>query len=111
MSAPAIQKLLDAVLVTGAGSAKSLSHPTAQGLGGSKMAFQATVVGTGAVTATVKVQVSLNGTHWLDLATITLSGTTSASDGVVAEGPWSQIRGNVTAVSGTSAAVTLLMAN
>lgn len=100
MTEPTI--LLDAVLVTGAGRTVRAHRPA--------RAFQATVVGTGAVSATVKVQVSNDGSSWLDQATITLSGTTSASDGYAGEAPWKCVRGNVTAISGTGAAVTLDMA-
>lgn len=93
--------LLSAVTGTGAGSALLLRE--------SKRTFLATVAGTGAVTATVKVQVSNDNSVWLDLSVITLSGTTSASDGAAVDGPWQYVRGNVTAISGTSAAVTLTL--
>lgn len=97
--------LLSGVLVTGAGST----------YGGPRGAntYQATVAGAGAVTATVVVEVSNDGSNWLTLGTITLSGTTSASDGfaVGAGALWEFSRGNVTAISGTGAAVTLTMAH
>lgn len=73
--------------------------------------FVANVAGTGAVTATVLVQVSNNNSHWITLATITLSGTTSADDGFVADESWQYVRGKVTAISGTGAAVTLTMSD
>lgn len=93
--------LLSAVTTTGAGGA---GGPSISG----RKTFQAKVVGTGAVTATVKVQVSNDNSQWIDLGTITLSGTTSASDGFVSDAPWAYFRGNVTAISGTGAAVTLV---
>jgi len=78
--------------------------------------FQAIVTGTGAVTATVIVQASneeatYNGTNsnWITISTISLSGTTTATDGVTTVAPWKYIRVGVTAISGTSAAVTALM--
>ena len=98
----AIATLLNGVTSTGAGSAAS---PVV----GAHRTYQATVAGTGAVTATVVVEVSLNGTNFITLGTITLSGTTSASDGFTSEAQWDYVRGNVTAISGTSAAVTLTM--
>jgi len=69
--------------------------------------FQASVTGTGAVTATLKIQVSNNPTlmGWLDLATITLSGTTTATDGFASEASWLFWRANLTAVTGTGASV------
>ncbi len=97
-----IKKLLDAVTTTTTGSMKDALKYALR-------TFQAVVAGTGAVTATVEVQVSLDNSNWLTLATITLSGTTSASDGYVSEAPWPYVRGKVTAISGTSAAVTLYM--
>lgn len=71
--------------------------------------FVANVSGTGAVSATVLVEVSNNNRHWITLATITLSGTSSASDGLVSDEVWQYVRGNVTAISGTAATVTLTM--
>lgn len=91
------------VLVTGAGSAHYKDSPYST--------FQATVTGTGAVTATVAIQCSNDGTNWCStaLGTITLSGTTSSSDGITTIAPWKFIRANVTAISGTGATVVCLM--
>lgn len=97
--------LLSGVLVTGAGTANT-GNPAQSGT----KTFHAFVLGTGAVTATVKVQVSNNGTYWEDLGIITLTGTTSASDGFASSAGWAYYRGNVTAISGTGAAVTLTCA-
>jgi len=76
-----------------------------------KSAFQATVVGTGAVAATVVIEGSNDGTNWVatTLGTITLSGTTSATDGFTTDAPWMYVRARVTAISGTGATVTVLM--
>lgn len=73
--------------------------------------FQATVTGTGAVTATVVIEVSLDNTNWVatPLGTITLSGTTSASDGFTTDAPWKYVRARVTAITGTGAGVTVDM--
>jgi len=73
--------------------------------------FQATVTGTGAVTATVVIDCSNDGTNWCvtALGTITLSGTTSVSDGFTTTAPWKFIRARVTAVTGTGATVVSLM--
>ena len=67
--------------------------------------YQATVVGTGAVSATVVIEASIDGESWLTLSTITLSGTTSASDGFVAAGGWPNVRARLSAISGTGATV------
>ena len=73
--------------------------------------FQATVTGTGAVTATVVIDCSNDGTNWCStvLGTITLSGTTSSADGFTTTAPWKYIRARVTAISGTGATVVCLM--
>lgn len=74
--------------------------------------IQATVAGTGAVTATINVEVS-NGPDGAPQAlatiagTITLNGTTSVTDGFTTQNaPWRFIRFNVTALTGTGAKVT-----
>lgn len=69
--------------------------------------FQATVTGTGAVTATIVFDVSNDGVNAVStaLGTITLSGTTSASDGFATSAPWKYVRARVTAISGTNATV------
>ena len=73
--------------------------------------FQATVTGSGAVTATVVIDCSNDGVNWCStvLGTITLSGTTSASDGFTTQAPWKYVRARVTAITGTSAVVDVLM--
>lgn len=73
--------------------------------------FQAIVTGTGTVSATVIIDCSNDSVNWCStsLATITLSGTTSASDGFTTQAPWKYVRARVTAIAGTSAAVQVYM--
>ena len=73
--------------------------------------YQATVVGTGSVSATVIIEGSNDGSSlsYLTIGTITLSGTTSASDGFVSTASWSFVRARLTAISGTGAAVNATM--
>lgn len=75
----------------------------------SNITVQATVAGTGAVTATVIVEFSNDGIGWVSdsTGTLSLTGTTTASSGFVNTAPWGYIRGRVTAISGTTAAVTV----
>lgn len=100
-----IAKMINGALVTGAsgtfGPAKA----------GEKV-FQATVTGTGAVSATILIQVSNNASTlgWIDMCTITLSGTTTDTDACSSEASWGYYRANVTAVSGTGAAVYVTVA-
>ena len=95
--------LLSAVTATGAGS--TYKKPA------TKCSFQAygtTTAGAGA--ATITVEVSNDGTNWLTMGTITLTlSTTAANDGFTSDSPWTNVRGNVTAISGTGASVTLTM--
>lgn len=99
-------RLLSAVTTTTTGTASDM-----KGIINDERNFTAKVAGTGAVTATVLVQVSNtpDTDSFFTLATITLSGTTSAADGFVSDESWQYVRGKVTAISGTGAAVTLTM--
>lgn len=96
-------KLLDAVIVTGAGTSREVREP--------KRTFQldgTTSAGAGAVE--VDVEVSNDNTNFIVLGTITLVlATTSSSDGFASDAPWQYVRGNVQSISGTDAAVTLTM--
>lgn len=74
--------------------------------------FQAVVTGSGTVSATVEIDVSNDGTYAVDtiMGSITLSGTDANSDGFTSQNsPWKYVRARVTAISGTSAAVTVHM--
>ena len=71
--------------------------------------FQAIVTGTGSVSATILIQVcnqedTFNGVkaNWITMGTITLAGTTTATDGFTTVCPWRYVRANVTAISATS---------
>lgn len=70
--------------------------------------FQAVVVGTGTLAASVDIEVSNNNVDFLLLGTLSLSGTTRATDGFVSNAPWAFARAKLTAVTGTGAAVTVL---
>ena len=78
--------------------------------------FQGIITGTGTVSATINVQVTnedatANGanSNWITMGTITLSGTTTATDGFTTIAPWRWVRVNVTAISGTGATVQAIM--
>lgn len=74
--------------------------------------FQAKVEGTGAVTATVVIEVTnFDGdtTNVLTLGTITLSGTTRATDGFASLARWGNVRARISAISGTNAKVNVNM--
>jgi len=99
-----ISTLLDAVTATGAGTAAELPAADAT--------FQCIANGTsGAFSATVNVEVSNDNTNWETAITFSMSGTATTADtaGDNIAAPWKYIRGNVTAISGTGANVTLTM--
>jgi hypothetical protein len=95
--------LLNGVTTTTTGSTFDL------GSNSGDRTFIAYVAGTGAVSATVLIEVSNNGTHFGTLATFSLSGTTSAGEPLVTDDAWQYVRARVTAISGTGAAVTVTM--
>lgn len=95
---------------TGTGTGKAFSPIRDQ------RSFQASVVGTGAVTGTVEIygsneepSAALAGVNGLLLGTITLSGTTSDTDGFATDAPWKWVWSKITAISGTDAAITVTM--
>lgn len=96
-----ITTLLNGVTATGAGAVAALPR------GSFPRVISAKVVGTGAVSATVLIygRAGSGGTNLL--MTFTLSGTTSDNDGAALEAPWPEIWADVTAISGTGAAVTV----
>jgi hypothetical protein len=96
--------LLTSATTTGAG--------TAQKMMGGRCTFQAVANGTsGAFATTVLVQVSNDNVNFITLGAISLSGTatTAATDGFATTAPWRYVVGNVSAISGTGANVTLTM--
>lgn len=100
-TAAAEPALLSAVTVTGAG--------TGQALNKNSKTFQAvgtTTAGSGSVT--VAVQCSLDGTNYDTIGTITLTLSTSASSNSFTSADRCNLhRGNVTAISGTGASVSV----
>ena len=73
-------------------------------------AYGTTASGSGS--ATIKIQGSNldDANSFVDLGTITLTlGTTLSADGFSTSAPWKFVRANVTAISGTTATVNVLM--
>jgi len=100
--------ILAGATATGAGSTYEVNRKIEDPLGRVFQAVGTTSSGAGA--ATVLVQVSCDNVNWLTLATITLTlATTASSDGFASIEQWPYVRGNVSSISGTGAAVTLYM--
>jgi hypothetical protein len=72
--------------------------------------FQATgQTSSGAGAAAVGIQASNDGEYWIDLGTITLTlEAATTTDGFASSAAWKLIRANVSSISGTGAAVTVI---
>lgn len=78
--------------------------------GGGQQTYQATISGSGAISASVSIEVTNDDKqNWLTLGTISLSGTNVATDGFASFSQWSFVRANVTAISGTGAIVNVFI--
>jgi hypothetical protein len=73
--------------------------------------FQCVLAGTGALTANVLFQASLNNINWVTLSTVVLSGTTTATDGFTSSAVWPYMQINVTSITGTNAKLTTMVAS
>lgn len=95
-----INKLLNAVIATGAGAGLSV-------VGGPNVrTYQAILTGTGTISATVKIQGSADNTNWVDIGSaIALSDATVLTGAVTATDAFAYVRANVTALAGTAATV------
>lgn len=97
--------LLTGVIATGAGS--SFANPKKE------KTYQASgTTSAGAGAATIQVQGSNDGANWDTIGTLSLTlATTTSSDSFASMDRYDRIRGNVTAISGTDAAVSLTAAS
>lgn len=104
-----VVNILRNATTTGAGSAVSMDDGSG---GNSVKGFHAVITGTGALTATVVIEVSNDGVYWFSEASssISLSGTGNANNGVALTCEWGFARANVTAISGTGATVNVTVA-
>lgn len=74
--------------------------------------IQATLIGTGAVSAVVQIEVSNDGIGWLydSISTLNLSGNTVAALGFASIYQWQMIRANVISITGTNAKLNVTLA-
>lgn len=85
---------------TATGTGTAVSGPT-------NRTFQASIIGTGAVGATVIIEGSNDGVYFVVMGTITLTDTTTDSDAYVSAAAYTLVRCRVTAISGTGAVLTV----
>lgn len=95
------QTMMSGVTVTGASAAMAMNKNAKQ--------FQAAgTTSAGAGSATIAIQCTVDGTSWDTIGTITLTlSTTSSSNSFTSNDRCNQHRANVTAISGTGAAVSV----
>ena len=72
--------------------------------------FQAVCTGTGAVTATVTIEGSLDKSNWVTITTLSLSGTAPQTASYEHTSAWTYIRAKSASVTGTGATVNVYVA-
>jgi hypothetical protein len=77
---------------------------------GGRISVQVVIAGTGTVSVTATIQVSNNGTNWIDANALTLSGTTTDTDGATIDAAWAFMRVTLTSITGTGATATAFIA-
>lgn len=94
--------MLTAATATGAGA-------TIDGIGAAKTYQVTGATSSGSGSATVSIQCSNDGSNWDTLGTITLTlSTTSSSNSFASDDRCNKVRGNVTALSGPGASVSVV---
>lgn len=93
-TAGASATVIQTATAVAAGTAQTLASPSAP------RAF----VLSGTFVATIKIQVSMNGTTWYDLASYTAPAVLEST------GPWKYVRGNCTAFTSGTATLTMITA-
>lgn len=74
--------------------------------------FQATVQGTGPVTARVAITVTNDlQAAWCALGTIDLDGNDMASNGFASQTAWEHVRAELVSITGSGAKVTVIVAH
>lgn len=76
----------------------------------SNWTYQATITGTGAISATVIIEVSNDGKGWLTFGTLSPASTDLATDAISGNASWAMHRARLTAISGTGASVNVTAA-
>ena len=105
---PDVKVLLNAVTDNGSGKAVHFDK-------GSPTRIAQAVFGGGAsaVSATVALEGSLDGTNWTTIGSVNLAASpvASAVSYITSTSPWPAMRGTVSAISGSGATVTLNVAD
>lgn len=93
------------------GNATSTTNQATQAvqLWGANNAVQVVLTGTGTVSVTAAVQVSITGTEWIAASSLSLSGTNTATNGATLLSGWRYMRVNLSSITGTGATATVFV--
>ena len=113
MSFNGTTKLLNGVTFAQVAAGNITGNPVSSAAFWGNRTFQAVITGTGALTGTILIQCSNDNVNFITLGTITLSGTTTASDGFASSGEWAFHRAYIAqnGITGTGAVVNVTMAS
>lgn len=102
-----MQNISLATSVTSNGTQSAVAVDIANGVAKANRTYQATVSGTGSLTATVKFYGSQNNTNFpsIPFGTITLSGSSMVTDGFASVAAWPYVKCDISNITGTSASV------
>lgn len=78
-------------------------------LWGANNAVQVVLVGSGSISVTAAVQVSIDGANWIQATSLTVSGTATATNGATLLSGWRYMRVNLTSITGTGATATVFV--
>ena len=95
---------------TGSVEATTNVSTEAVNLWGAYNSVQVVIAGTGTVSVTATIQVSNNGTNWIDATALNLSGTTTDTDGATLASGWKWMRVTLSSITGTGATATVFHA-
>jgi hypothetical protein len=77
---------------------------------GGRNSVQVVIVGDGTVSVTATIQVSNNGTNWIDAEALNLTGTDVDTDGATIDSGWAYFRVTLSSITGTGATATAFAA-
>lgn len=77
---------------------------------GAYNSVQVVIAGTGTVSVTASVQVSNDASNWIEATSLSLSGTTTDTDGATLASGWKWLRVSLASITGTGATATVFHA-
>jgi hypothetical protein len=77
---------------------------------GGRISVQVNLAGTGSVSVTATVQVSNDNVNWIAASALSVSGTTTATNGATIDAAWAYLRVTLSSITGTGATATAFIA-